>query len=70
MLLIDTNILIDLLRGDAIALESERLRQRQGLKIPKAINLATARCAALNLATRNSRDFSLTLGGVPHPYQL
>jgi len=70
MLLLDTNILIDVLRGYAIALESERLRQRHGLKIPKAIILATAPCAALNLATRNSRDFSLTLGGVPHPYQL
>ena len=55
---------------DAIALESVRLRQRHGLKIPDAIILATARCAALNLASRNSRDFPLTLGGVLHPYQL
>ena len=55
---------------DPNALESVRHRQRHGLKIPKAIILASARCAALNLATRNSRDFSLTLGGVPHPYQL
>jgi predicted nucleic acid-binding protein len=55
---------------DAIALESVRLRQHQGLKIPDAIILATARCADLNLATRNSRDFPLTLGGVVHPYPL
>jgi predicted nucleic acid-binding protein len=119
MLLLDTNILIDILRGeapalawleqqqrprisviswievlvgcregesgrvqawletfprlpldDAIALESVRLRQRHGLKIPDAIILATARCADLSLATRNSRDFPLTLGGVLHPYGL
>jgi hypothetical protein len=49
---------------DAIALESVRLRQRHGLKIPDAIILATARCADLSLATRNSRDFPLTLGGL------
>jgi predicted nucleic acid-binding protein len=54
---------------DAIALESVRLRQRHGLKIPDAIILATARCADLSLATRNSRDFPLTLG-VLHPYRL
>ncbi len=46
------------------------LGQRHGLKIPDAIILATARCADLNLATRNSRDFPLTLGGVVHPYGL
>lgn len=55
---------------DAIALESVRLRQGHGLKIPDAIILATARCADLSLATRNSRDFPLTLGGVVHPYAL
>jgi predicted nucleic acid-binding protein len=55
---------------DAIALESVRLRQRHGLKVPDAIILATARCADLSLATRNSRDFPLALGGVLHPYQL
>jgi predicted nucleic acid-binding protein len=55
---------------DAIALETVRLRQRHGLKIPDAIILATARCADLTLATRNSRDFSLAMGGVLHPYQL
>jgi predicted nucleic acid-binding protein len=55
---------------DAIARESVRLRQRHGLKISDAIILATARCTDLNLATRNSRDFPLTLGGVLHPYQL
>jgi hypothetical protein len=47
-----------------------QLRQRHGLKIPEAIILATARCAAPNLATGNSRDFPLTLGGVLHPHQL
>ena len=56
--------------NDAIALESLRLRQRHGLKIPDAIILATARCADFSLATRNSRDFPLTLGGVVHPYGL
>jgi len=55
---------------DPNALESVRHRQRHGLKIPDAIILATARCAALKLATRNSRDLPLTLGGVLHPYQL
>ena len=53
--------------NDAIALKSVRLRQRHGLKIPDAIILATARCADLNLASRNSRDVPLTLGGVVHP---
>jgi predicted nucleic acid-binding protein len=53
---------------DAIALESVRLRQRHGLKIPDAVILATARCADLSLATRNSRVFPLALGGVLHPY--
>ena len=55
---------------DAIALEAVRLRQRHGLKVPDAIILATARCADLSLATRNSRDFPLTLAGVLHPYAL
>jgi hypothetical protein len=40
------------------------------MKIPDAIILATARCADLSLATRNSRDFPLALGGELHPYQL
>ena len=61
MLLLDTNILIDVLL---------RLRQRHGLKVPDAIILATARCAQLSLATRNTRDFPLALGDVLHPYQL
>jgi predicted nucleic acid-binding protein len=56
--------------NDAIALESVRLRQRHGLKIPDAIILATAHCADLTLASRNSRDFPLALGGVVHPYEL
>ncbi|MFM7642886.1 MAG: type II toxin-antitoxin system VapC family toxin, partial [Cyanobium sp.] len=47
---------------DAIARESVGLRQRHGLKVPDAIILATARCAGLPLATRNSRDFPLELG--------
>ncbi|MBD2551565.1 PIN domain-containing protein [Microcystis elabens FACHB-917] len=87
MLLLDTNILIDVLRGEAAALawlegfprlplddviasETVRLCQQHGLKVPDAIILATARCAQLTLATRNSRDFPLTLGGVLHPYVL
>jgi predicted nucleic acid-binding protein len=55
---------------DAIARETVRLRQQHGLKVPDAIILATARCAQLPLATRNSRDFPLTLVGVLHPYAL
>ena len=55
---------------DAIASETVRLRQQHGLKVPNAIILATARCAQLTLATRNSRDFPLTLEGVLHPYVL
>ena len=56
--------------NDAVAREAVGLRQRHGLKIPDAIILATARCADLTLATRNSRDFPIALGGVLHPYQL
>ncbi len=119
MLLLDTNILIDVLRGEAVALawleqqrsprisvitwievlvgcregeseavqgwleaferlplddaisrETVRLRQQHALKVPDAIILATARCSQLTLATRNSRDFPLSLGGVLHPYAL
>jgi predicted nucleic acid-binding protein len=119
MLLLDTNILIDVLRGEAVALawleqqsqprisviswievlvgcregeseavqtwletfprlalddaiasETVRLRQQHGLKVPDAIILATARCGGLTLATRNSRDFPLALGGVQHPYRI
>jgi predicted nucleic acid-binding protein len=54
----------------AIACETVLLRQQHGLKVPDRIILATARCAQLSLATRNSRDFPLTLTGVLHPYQL
>lgn len=53
---------------DAISRETVRLRKQHGLQVPDAIILATARCAQLTLATRNSRDFPLTLGGVLHPY--
>ena len=119
MLLLDTNILVDVLRGEAVALawleqqqnprisvitwievlvgcrdgeseavqawlasfprlpldeaisqETVKLRQRHGLKVPDAIILATARCLDLTLASRNHRDFPLTLGGVLHPYTL
>jgi hypothetical protein len=55
---------------DRIARESVRLRQQHSLKVPDAIILATARCTDLTLATRNSRDFPLDLGGVVHPYRL
>jgi predicted nucleic acid-binding protein len=40
------------------------------MKLPDAIILATARCADLTLATQNSRDFPLTMGGVLHPYRI
>ena len=43
-------------------------RQQLGLKVPDAIILATARRHGLVLATRNSRDFPITLGDVLHPY--
>jgi predicted nucleic acid-binding protein len=55
---------------DAIARESVGLRQLHGLKVPDAIILATAICTGLPLATRNTRDFPLALGGVVHPYGL
>ena len=55
---------------DAVARETVRLRQQHGLKVPDAIILATARCADLTLATRNTRDFPRELGGVLHPYAL
>lgn len=55
---------------DAISLETVKLRQRHGLKVPGAIILATAHCRDLTLATRNHRDFPLTLGGILHPYTL
>ena len=45
-------------------------RQQHCLKVPNAIILATARCAQLSLADRNSRDFPLTRAGVLHTYQL
>jgi len=37
---------------------------------PDVIILATATCHGLTLATRNSRDFTLSLGCVVHPYKL
>ena len=43
-------------------------RQQLGLKVPDAIILATARRHGLILATRNSKDFPMTLGDVIHPY--
>lgn len=55
---------------DAIAGAAVQLRQKHGLKVPDAIILATAHRGQLTLATRNSRDFPLTLGGVMHPYAL
>ncbi len=63
-----SNILIDLLRGEPIALAWLETFPR--LPIDDAIALGTAHCSDLNLATRNSRDFPLMLGGVVHPYAL
>ena len=53
-----------------VARESVQARRRHGLKVPDAIILATARCHGLTLATRNSKDFPLSLGDVLHPYSL
>ena len=53
-----------------VARESVQARQRHGLKVPDAIILATAHCNGLTLATRNSKDFPLSLGDVLHPYSL
>jgi predicted nucleic acid-binding protein len=55
---------------DASSRVAVRLRQQHGMKMPNAIILATARCAELTLATRNSRDFPLTMVGVLHPYMI
>jgi predicted nucleic acid-binding protein len=55
---------------EAIASTTVQLRQQHGLKLPDAIILATAHCAPLPLASRNSRDCPLTLAGVLHPYAL
>ena len=46
------------------------LRQEHALKLPDAIILASARCSNRVLATRNTKDFPLRLGGVLHPYEL
>ena len=54
----------------AVAKETVGIRQAHELKVPDAIILATARCHGLTLATRNVRDFPLTLDGVVHPYSL
>ena len=105
MLLLDTNILIDVLRGQEPALrwleqqpqsaisvitwievlvgsrdgEAERLEPwlesfpRIGLDqaiARETVILATPTCHGLTLATRNSRAFPLSLGGVVHPYSL
>ena len=53
-----------------VARESVQARRLHGLKVPEAIILATARCHGLALATRNSKDFPLSLGDVLHPYSL
>jgi predicted nucleic acid-binding protein len=41
----------------AVADAAAALRQTQGLKLPDAFQLAIARAHALNLVTRNSKDF-------------
>ena len=53
-----------------VARGSVQARQRHGLKVPDAIILASASCHGLTLATRNSKDFPLSLGDVLHPYSL
>ncbi len=46
------------------------LRREHALKLPDAIVLASAQCSGLVLATRNTKDFPLRIGGVLHPYEL
>jgi predicted nucleic acid-binding protein len=96
MLLLDTNILIDVLRGEAVALAWLEQQQSPRISVITWIEVlvgcrdaeteavqawleafprlplddATARCAELTLATRNSRDFPLTMEGVLHPYMI
>jgi predicted nucleic acid-binding protein len=96
MLLLDTNILIDVLRGEAVALAWLEQQQRPRISVITWIEVlvgcrdaeteavqawlevfprlplddASSRCAELTLATRNSRDFPLTMGGVLHPYMI
>jgi predicted nucleic acid-binding protein len=72
MLLLDTNILIDVLRGEAPALAWLEQQQRPRISVISWIEVLVGcregESADLSLATRNSRDFPLTLGGVLHPY--
>jgi len=61
MLLLDTNVLIDVLRGEAAALAwLERQRQAR-ISVITWIEV---------LVGCNSRDFPLELGGIVHPYRL
>lgn len=55
---------------NAIAREGVLLRQQHGLKVQDVIIPTTARSTQFSLASRNSRDFPLTLAGVLHPYQV
>jgi predicted nucleic acid-binding protein len=54
----------------AVADEAARQRQRTRLKLPDAIQSAFARCHALRLATRNSKDFKPDGDSVILPYTL
>jgi predicted nucleic acid-binding protein len=60
-LLLDSNVLIDVLRGEQAALHW--LESQRG-------DLATARIHGCLLVTRNTRDFPESLEGVLMPYAI
>lgn len=61
MLLLDTNILIDVLRGEKVSLEWLDQQQRPAISEITWIEV---------LATRNVRDFPSTLENVLHPFAI
>lgn len=75
MVVLDTNILIDVLRGEPLALAWLEQQPQARISVITWIEVLVgcrgAICSELPLATtRNSRDFPLRLGGVLHPYSL
>jgi predicted nucleic acid-binding protein len=96
-LCLDTNILIDVLKGEPSTLAWLEQQQRPAVSLITWMEVlvgcqpdeapvvkswlegfdriavdpcvASAQCSGLVLATRNTRDFPLRLGGVLHPYE-